>query len=101
MLLYPGTRYGESAESSYPERGTGYNYYDGTRFGDMPTERVESIRSGWPSIAACGNGEILVSHASGINVYYRQTKGQGEWTMVTNFPDVTWPRVICSGPNDQ
>ena len=90
-----------SGNTSYPERGTGYNYYDGTSFGDMPIERVEPIRSGWPSIAACGNGEILVSHASGTNVYYRSTKGQGEWTMVTNFPDATWPRVICSGPNDQ
>ena len=90
-----------SGSTTYPERGTGYNYYDGTSFGDEPTERIESVRSGWPSIAACGNGEILVSHASGTNVYYRPTKGQGEWTYITNFPDVTWPRVICSGPNDQ
>ena len=90
-----------SGSTAYLDRGTGYNYYDGTSFGDEPTERIEPVRSGWPSIAACGNGEILVSHASGTNVYYRPTKGQGEWTMVTNFPDVTWPRVICSGPNDQ
>ena len=90
-----------SGSTAYPERGTGYNYYDGTSFGDEPTERIESMRSGWPSIAACGNGEILVSHASGTNVYYRPTKGQGEWNYITNFPDVTWPRVVCSGPNDQ
>ena len=57
-----------SGSTAYLDRGTGYNYYDGTSFGDEPTERIEPVRSGWPSIAACGNGEILVSHASGTTV---------------------------------
>ena len=90
-----------TGSTAYSERGAGYNYYDGNSFGDEPEVRQEPIRSGWPSIAACGNGEILVSHASGTNVYYRSTKGQGEWNYITNFPDITWPRVVCSGSNDQ
>ena len=90
-----------SGNTSFPDRGTGYNYYDGSSFGDMPDTRIEPVKSGWPSIAACGDGEILASHASGTNVYYRPTKGQGEWILVQNFPNVTWPRIICSGSNDQ
>lgn len=103
-----------SGETSYPDRGTGYNYFDPTAtdynqnpptqdgaFGDMPEERQEEVKSGWPSIAAVGDGEILVSHASGTNVYYRATKGEGDWELVRNFPDKTWPRVVASGPNDQ
>ena len=35
--------------SSYPDRGTGYNYFDGTSWLAFPTERIESMRTGWPS----------------------------------------------------
>lgn len=91
-----------SGSTSFPDRGTGYNFYDPANgFGDAPEERQEPMKSGWPSITKCGDGEILVSHASGTNVYYRPTKGEGDWTLVHNFEDCTWPRVVASGPNDQ
>ena len=90
-----------SWNTSFPNRGTGYNYYDGESIGEEPWERQEPTRSGWPSITACGNGEILASHSAGTDIYYRPTKGQGEWTLVHNYPDITWPRIICSGDNDQ
>ena len=89
-----------SNNTSFPDRGAGYNYFDGSSFGDEPEVRQEPMKSGWPSIAACGDGEILASHATGTNVYYRPTKGQGEWELVTNL-DFTWPRVVCSGENDE
>ena len=38
--------------SSFPDRGTGYNYYDGTAWGPAPTARIENTRTGWPNIAA-------------------------------------------------
>ena len=94
-----------SGMTNYPDRGAGYNYYDGSSFGDEPEARQEPMKSGWPSIAACGEGELLASHATGVNVYYRPTKGQGDWTLLKNFGsdygDPTWPRIICSGPNDE
>ena len=93
-----------SGVSSFPDRGTGYNYYDGG-FGDFPEVRQEPMKSGWPSIAACGDGEVLASHATGVNLYYRPTKGQGDWELIYNwgndFGAPTWPRVVCSGPNDE
>ena len=94
-----------SGNTSYPDRGTGYNYYDGSSFGDEPEARQEPMKSGWPSIAPCGNGEVLASHATGVNLYYRPTKGEGEWQHIYNwgndYDSPTWPRVICSGPNDE
>lgn len=94
-----------SGSTSFPDRGTGYNYYNGYSFGNWPEVRQEPMKSGWSSIAACGNGEVLASHATGVNVYYRPTKGQGEWTLLknwgTDYGSPTWPRVVVSGPNDQ
>lgn len=88
-------------DSGYPNRGTGYNYYDGEGVGDIPEERVEPMRSGWPTICAYGNGELLASHASGTNVYYRPTKGEGDWELLYTFPAMTWPRMAVSGPNHE
>ena len=91
-----------SGNTNYPDRGTGYNFYSPENgMGEEPGARQEPMKSGWPSIAKCGEGELLASHATGTNVYYRPTKGEGEWTLVKNFPDVTWPRIVTSGPNDQ
>ena len=94
-----------SGNTGYPDRGTGYNYFDGSFFGDEPEARQEPMKSGWPSIAACGDGEVLASHATGVNLYYRPTKGEGEWQLLMNwgadYGSPTWPRVICSGPNNE
>lgn len=91
-----------SWNSSFPNRGTGYNYYNGYNFGNQPTSRIESEKTGWPTIAALGNGEILASHASGsTKIYYRSTKGQGSWSLRKTFSNCTWPRIAVSGSNDQ
>ena len=96
-----------------PERGTGYNYFDGTSWGDPPAARIEDDRCGWPSYAAWGeNGEIVVSHLAGQTVYpdggllinKRVEKGTGEWTQIylpgpadMGGTDITWPRMTTSG----
>jgi hypothetical protein len=93
---------------AFPDRGTGYNYYDGTSWGPIPTERIEPVRSGWPSIAPLGtNGEIVASHGGtpfGIIVYKRENKGTGNWvsTSLPNPPgyELTWPRIITAGANN-
>lgn len=94
-----------SLDENFAVRGTGYNYYDGSEMGEEPEERQESIRSGWPTIAACGNGEVMASHATGVNLYYRPTKGQGAWQLINNwgaqYSSPTWPRVVVSGPNNE
>lgn len=94
---------------SFPDRGTGYNYSDGTSWGTMPATRVESVKTGWPGYAPLGeDGEIIVSHTatnSGLAISRRTTKGIGSWTETflpgpTGSEKIEWPRVVTSGPNN-
>ncbi len=96
--------------TSYPNRGTGYNYFDGTSWGEMPTERIEEQRTGWPNIASYGeNGEIVCSHTfgpDGLVFSWRENKGEGEWQFFSlvgpdNHEDISWPRMITSGENNE
>jgi len=92
------------ASTDYADRGTGYNYFNGTSWGDEPTTRIESMRTGWPSYYPLGNGELVVAHdfVSGLQISKRPVKGTGGWT--TSFlaapagaTKVSWPRVISVG----
>ncbi|HET8685841.1 MAG TPA: hypothetical protein VFM18_04170, partial [Methanosarcina sp.] len=111
MYYYPdGTMAAVSTIShlvDFSDRGTGYNYFDGTSWGPEPTERLESEQTGWPSYSPLGpNGEIIVSHtsASGLKILTRPQKGTGTWTESTlpgpaGAVDISWPRVVTSGPD--
>jgi len=70
-------------DDGYPDRGTGYNYFDGTNWGPVPTQRIENDRTGWSEMSEYGeNGEIVCAHAypTGTILFsYRDTKGTGEW----------------------
>jgi hypothetical protein len=92
--------------TAFPDRGTGYNYFDGNAWGPAPAQRIETFRSGWPSIAPWGgNGEIVVSHDfSAFKLYFnsRPQKGTGAWTQTayeySNGPTtLAWPRMATSG----
>lgn len=94
------------------DRGTGYNFFDGNDWMDLPDARIESFKTGWPSIAQWGeNGEILLCHGNnGMQCFVREVAGQGEWIhkgalpaypegypYPTEYP--TWPRVVTCGDN--
>jgi hypothetical protein len=91
--------------TTFPDRGTGYNYFDGTNWGTEPTVRIETFRAGWPSYAPWGpNGEITVSHDfANFELYFqtRPQKGTGSWTQTlfeySNGPTtLAWPRMTTS-----
>lgn len=96
-----------SHTDNFGDRGTGYNYFDGTQWGTPPTARVETTKSGWPSYAPFGaNGEIFVSHhmTAGLIVSTRENKGTGAWTQTilpgpAGATDISWPRVVTNGPD--
>jgi hypothetical protein len=99
---------GIASPPNFPDRGTGYNYYDGTTWGPIPATRVETIRTGWPSYAPLGsNGEIMVSHDFGAGpaglVFNKRTpKGSGDWEEFTftgpaGQTNIVWPRMITAG----
>jgi len=99
----------KSDVSGYADRGTGYNYFDGTSWGTKPTTRLESVKSGWPTINRwMGNGELVISHRTTTTMVMntRQVKGTGAWTetMAPTSPSsnaLVWPCVITNGDNFQ
>lgn len=93
------------------DRGTGYNFFNGN-WNEMPENRIESFKTGWPSLARYGEtGEILLAHGNnGMQCFVREVAGEGEWIhkgTLPAYPDgypytteyATWPRVITCGPN--
>lgn len=94
--------------TAFPDRGTGYNFFNGSSWLPEPEVRIEDERTGWPNYAPLGpNGEIVIAHlASGLKISTRAQKGTGAWTYATlmgpaGAPDLTWPRMITSGPDNQ
>ncbi len=94
-----------NSPTSYPDRGTGYNYYDGTSWQPIPTTRIEQVRTGWPSYSSLGNnGEVVIAHkGTGLRMSKRDTKGTGSW-VESDLPtpagiSPTWPRVCTEGNN--
>lgn len=88
------------------ERGTGYNYFNGTAWGPEPTSRIEDDRTGWPSYAPLGaNGEIVIAHLNdGLKISTRDTKGDGLWEQSVMMgpagaTDISWPRIMTNGPD--
>ena len=110
----------EEFDESFPDRGTGYNFAKGGNmdsWGDVPSSRIEEVRTGWPSIAPYGaEGEILVSHGheNGLCYYIREKAGEGEWDGPHAIPNPTmaeftdlaedlqlsWPRIATTGENN-
>ncbi len=100
--------------ASYADRGTGYNYSNGTAWGAAPTARVENMKTGWPNLNPWnGNGEIIIAHNSTSTLIKstRATKGSGAWTQTTGptgpigsagtAVPLLWPRAITSGSTSQ
>lgn len=97
-------------DTTYPNRGTGYNYFDGNNWGSIPTARIESSRTGWGEIAHTATGkEIVLSHgiAGGkLDAVTRPVKGTGVWTENINaIPTSTtsgsyFPKIVASGNGD-
>ncbi|MEI7500907.1 MAG: T9SS type A sorting domain-containing protein [Bacteroidota bacterium] len=115
LYLYPdgslsGTWTYGMIETSYTDRGSGYNYSDGTTWGAAPSARLETVRTGWPNINPwMGTGECNVSHNSTTSLVLntRAVKGTGSWTQTlpltspTGITGLVWPRAITNGDNFQ
>jgi hypothetical protein len=91
-------------DPGFSDRGTGYNYYDGSSWGPAPTARIETFRTGWPNVSGTGSGaEYVVNHGTNpTNIINRGTKGTGAWTeSVLGTTTFTWPRMVVGGANGQ
>jgi Secretion system C-terminal sorting domain len=103
--------YSSGSFFSWPERGTGYNYFNGTAWGAQPTLRTENVRTGFGNIIVIGDGrELTVAHNTGNNTQHfmqRPVKGTGAWTdnpsLITypgGHPGSLWPVTAVGGPNN-
>jgi hypothetical protein len=94
-----------SVTSSWPDRGTGYNYNNGSGWGAQPTVRIETVRTGWGEIAVTSdNAEHVISHSPPNIMYdHRPVKGTGNWTETTIPSAISqgnlWPRMVSGGAN--
>jgi hypothetical protein len=92
-------------QSGYPDRGTGYNYFDGSAWGAIPTARIEGVRTGFANIDVSGGNEYSLCHnGSGAGVLLTRTKGSGAWTTYTPAGGTTpgadvWFRMAAGGAN--
>jgi hypothetical protein len=116
IYAYPdgtvGATWQGAGENLDPERGTGYNYYNGTEWGEPDPHVGNPDRTGTPSYAPWGpNGEIFCHYwhtGAGdepIRFYKRATKGEGEWVeTILNGPEglsLVWHTMTTSGENHE
>ena len=105
-----GTTWTKGDLTSYADRGTGYQYFDGSVWiNPLPSVRLETVKTGWPSYSHLGtNGEIVISHVfgTGLLMLTRPVKGTGTWTQSNipastiadpGIPDPSWPRICTQG----
>jgi hypothetical protein len=99
------------ATPDFGDRGTAYNFFDGSSWGAYPTSRIETVKTGYPSYTPYGaNGEATLAHdfstPGGLVLCKRSQKGSGTWSQTT-IPGPTgqnglaWPRLVSSGNSHQ
>jgi len=98
--------YSESYDLAAADRGTGYNFFNGTSWATIPTARIESEKTGWPSIATTTAGdEVFMNHngaQANLTMGKRSTIGSGAWTLSTSSPNNNvWVRMAIGGSNGQ
>lgn len=96
--------YSADLAGTYPDRGTGYNYYNGSTWGPNPSSRIESVRTGFPNITGSNiNEEAVICHQPNAYSVVRPAKGTGSWTEAAlPYPSAiasTWNRITCGGAN--
>lgn len=70
--------------NGFPDRGTGYSYFDGSAWSAYAFSRIEPTRTGFANIGILGtNQEISMSHLDDPHGFERgisTAKGSGSWT---------------------
>ena len=91
---------GGMQDDAFPDRGSFYNYFDGTIWTENPNNiyRIEDDRAGWPSWAPLGYGEVIASHdATTVNLWSRASVGTGMWTKKSTLTGTnTWARICVN-----
>ncbi|MCZ2130517.1 MAG: T9SS type A sorting domain-containing protein [Bacteroidia bacterium] len=114
VILYPdGTIsavWTTATDNAFANRGTGYNHNDKTNWmtvADGATPRIETKRTGWPSIALIGgNKEVIIAHSAEDGGFIMSTNSVIGNTAFTQQAILTqtklrplWARIGTDGLN--
>ncbi|MES2691150.1 MAG: T9SS type A sorting domain-containing protein [Bacteroidota bacterium] len=109
-VIWPASSDGPT--TSYLQRGTGYNHFNGTSWGAVTKNRIEAVRTGYPNLDydAVGGSEIVLSHkatatnSGGLQYLRNGSIGGTNWTALdildttpASLAGVLWPRSVVSG----
>jgi hypothetical protein len=102
IIAYPNGKIstvwtGSSEASSWTDRGTRYNSFDGTTWGAAPTAKLESKRVGWGNLSAVTGGEVVVCHVNGVTTNTGVGTAFGATRTAGEFGGLTWPRTASVG----
>jgi hypothetical protein len=106
-----GTSWVCSGEGGVPDRGIGYNYYNGTEWGSFNPHLGPGDRHGTVCYAPWGEtGEIACTYQyiageGPILFFKREVKGEGDWIQTSvNGPEgtsIVWQSMGTSGENHE
>lgn len=94
----------------YDDRGTGYNYFNGTAWGAVTDARIEGDRVGYTTILNTQSGkEYVLAHntnKSQLHESFRESKGTGTWVSDTTLKSPHewgnfWPKSALGGANGE
>lgn len=95
-----------SGDLAAADRGSGYNYKPSAgSWGTPPSSRLESVKTGWPSLARTAAGtEHIISHISGAPLNMESSPAGGSsWTNSSlpsvGPPEVLWGSLAAGGPD--
>ncbi len=97
-------------DAQYPNRGTGYNYFDGNSWLPKPLSRIESKKTGWPSVAALDNMPVVSAHSNleeKVTWTSKVTRSEDRWSEAKSVYKIgsnkslkqMWPRIKVGGPD--
>ncbi len=95
-----------SFDETNTDRGTGFNFFDGSSWGAMPTARIEDEKTGWPDICEIDGHDFVLAHgpADGSGIIIENSAfGNDDWSSSYVPPatgyDIVWPRTAIGGPD--
>lgn len=83
--------------ATYADRGSFYNFFNGTNWNTSPSIRLESKRTGWANLSKISSGEVCIAHVDALT---KNTGTGTTWTTTQNvsaFRSLTWPRSATVG----
>jgi hypothetical protein len=89
----------DPTNSATGDRGSFYNAATNGKWGTPATSRIESLRTGFSSIALTKGGkEVIVAHnatTAKLVLSRRDSVGGGIWTETVDFAKGMWPRIAA------